>query len=134
MTGMLHTAEMVLSPMFPAAVRAIDALHPVHTRNPDGVKGAAEDLEACLQAYGRCLLASSRPENRDESVREAEMHMFLRNRVRASLDELIVNADPPTEESVRTSQRAVDHLMYTIDQVLAKQNVHCVAVSSGLRA
>jgi hypothetical protein len=132
---------MVMSKRFPAAIRAIDALAPVHAQEPDKVQNIAALLEGAIQAYGRCLLATAgewshdgSQHPRDMAVREAEVHMAWRSRLRQAVGEIVVDGTQDTERIVADVLHNVDHLMYTIDEVLAKRDVHCVSVASGLQA
>ena len=132
---------MVMSRRFPAAIRAIDALAPVHAWAPDKVHNIAVLLEGAIQAYGRCLLATAgeitqdaAQQPKDAAVREAEIHMTWRSRLRQAVEELVLDGTRETECIATKALRDIDHLMYTIDEVLASRNVHCVAVSSGLHA
>jgi hypothetical protein len=127
----------MLSPLFPAALRAVDALAPIHARSPDGVRKVAALVEAMLQAYGRCLLATagaSPSEAREAGVamREAEKHAGVRARLRAAVGELSVDADERDDAAIARCSREIDHLAHTVDTVLAALDVHCVQVASGL--
>ena len=128
----------LVTPVFPTAMRAINALAPAHASAPQQVVSVAQLLENSMQSYGRCVLASSHgggsgsPSSRDKAVREAEDHMIWRGRVRAAINALEVDGRAPTE-AVVNARRELDRLAYTIDRVLACIGVHCVAVASGLR-
>jgi hypothetical protein len=140
----------ILTPQFPAAMRAIDALAPAHIQAPSKVTLVASLLEESMQAYGRCLLASTgvpvstpcmtidgrtlEASGKDTAVREAENHMMWRARLRSAIDAVAVGGDVRVEQAVATATREVDHLMYTLDKVLAARNVHCTAVASGIHA
>lgn len=124
----------MLSPRFPAAMRAVNALAPVHVRNPTGVVRVAEIMEAVLQAYGRCLLEKAidgRPS--DAAVRQAERHIILRGQLREAISALeVASCDASDASAITRCSREVDHLSHTIDTVLALRNVHCSHVASGL--
>ena len=137
----------LMTPKFPAAMRAINALAPIHARSPNQVAHVARILEEAMQAYGRCLLASAgspvtaphtatdgrvvHPQPRETAVREAETHMLWRERLRASVEALRVVQDETGDRALGAACREIDHLAYTIDRVLAARGVHCVAVASG---
>ena len=135
-----------LAPMFPAAMRAMNALETAHSRHPSKVSEVASLLEKSLQAYGRCLLASAGSPvivdegestsiaHKDIAVREAEAHLLWRARLRSALSSVAVGSDASTERCVEVAIREVDHLMFTLDQVLAARGVHCTSVTSGVHA
>ena len=133
-----------ITPLFPAAMRAMDALEQAHVRAPSKVSHVASLMEEAMQAYGRCLLASvgspvithalGALDEKDAAVREAETHLLWRARLRLAVDAVAVGSDPRIEKAVATASREIDHLMYTLDKVLASRNVHCTAVTSGVHA
>lgn len=88
-----------------------------------------------MQAYGRCVLASqdggAPASERETAVRQAEDHMLWRGRVRSALAALEIDGRAPIS-ALRSARRELDRLAYTIDRVLARIGVHCVAVASGL--
>jgi hypothetical protein len=136
--AMSHAMSHAITPLFPAAMRAMDALAPAHARFPAKVAHVASLLEESMQAYGRCLLASAgSPVKHDDTgtaVREAEEHMLWRARLRTAVDAVSVGSDAAIEHTVKACEREIDHLMYTLDRVLVSRNVHCSAVSSGIHA
>lgn len=129
----------LLTPAFPGAMRALNELEPLHQRLPSKVRHTAMVLEACMQAYGRALLATDRStptpgEGRTQAVQEAENHMVWRYRLRRCLEAMVVDGDANVEAAVAKCEREIDHLMYTIDLVFAARNVHCTAVASGVHS
>lgn len=140
----------VLTRSFPAAMRAINALEAAHSYAPTKVKKVATLLEDSMQAYGRCILASAgtpitsscttvdgrvvQTSARDMAVYEAENHMMWRSRLRAAIDEVAIGGNAVLDRAVALATREIDHLMYTLDRVLAVRDVHCSVVASGVHS
>lgn len=140
----------VLTRSFPAAMRAINALEPAHRYAPTKVKNVAALLEEAMQAYGRCMLASAgtpvtsscttvdgrvvKTAARDVAVFEAEDHMLWRSRLRNAIDQVAVGGNVVLDRAVSAVTREIDHLMYTLDRVLAVRNIHCSTVASGVHS
>ena len=133
-----------LTPLFPAAMRTLNALREAHGRAPVKLDAVAHLLEESIQAYGRCLLASAGTpvlsgdghiavNPSDVAVREAENHMMWRQKLRAAVDSVSLG-DARLEQAVHNAMREVDHLAYTMDKVFAARNIHCSTVSSGVHA
>lgn len=148
---MTNMSNAFMTPLFPAAVRAVNALEPAHTRFKNKVLHVAELLEEAMQAYGRCLLAKAgapilqpftcsdgrtigarSDSGSDAAVREAEEHLMWRGRLRDAVSAVAVGGNACIDRAVERATREIDHLMYTLDTVLAASNVHCLSVASGI--
>lgn len=122
---------MVLSLYFPAAVKVVEALQPLHASAPSKVKRVAEILEETLQAYGRSLIAT---EKRDEheATRAAESYKIWRTRLATALQEVEVEEGGAHEAAIKRASKAARDLAFTSDKVLNKLNVQCSIVASGV--
>lgn len=128
---------MVLTLFFPPAIRIIDSLEPVFRTSPTKVKHVADVVEDTLQAYGRCILAtSSSPQRGDAFIatRSAESYRAWRTRLTSALREIETDLDPAQENALTAATRASRDLMFTLDKVLHALDVRCSIVSSGLHA